>query len=413
MAIEGSVGCGGTKLDMECSQDGVRREGAATEVEFVYLSAVISNQNRSARSPDAQRSETSQPVRPLKSTATNVLSTAADVPAWVDEDKASRMNFLEMASMDALKRAATLPNPVFPCALIAGDVAILHLLHRLDLLKSGKVKVVFIDTFHLFPETLEFLKSVEALFEFKAVEFHADGFATKEDYKKEHGSDLFLVDIEKYDQICKTLETGCMINGRRRDHGAERAHLEAFEEYLKKYEIPAHPLHDQGFPSIGDVHSTIPVPKEKWFEYAGERSGRFQGLTNPDGSTKTDARDDSVVSDEEDEHKTGGVKRMKKKDKDRRQAAVDHKDGRIRPTNNQLLYKVIFKWEHYDHPLLDQQSLPVETDPCASVTTAFLQVLKTLQDAEAMRRQRTNRSILQGAEAMQRQRTNRSILQVK
>ena len=32
----------------------------------------------------------------------------------------------------------------------------------------------------------------------------------------------------------------------------------------------------QGFPSVGDVHSTIPVPKEKWFEYAGERSGRFQ-----------------------------------------------------------------------------------------------------------------------------------------
>lgn len=32
----------------------------------------------------------------------------------------------------------------------------------------------------------------------------------------------------------------------------------------------------QGFPSIGDIQSTVPVPKEKWFEYAGERSGRFQ-----------------------------------------------------------------------------------------------------------------------------------------
>ena len=32
----------------------------------------------------------------------------------------------------------------------------------------------------------------------------------------------------------------------------------------------------QGFPSIGDEQSTVPVPKEKWFEYAGERSGRFQ-----------------------------------------------------------------------------------------------------------------------------------------
>lgn len=36
----------------------------------------------------------------------------------------------------------------------------------------------------------------------------------------------------------------------------------------------------QGFPSIGDVQSTVPVPKEKWFEYAGERSGRFQVCSN-------------------------------------------------------------------------------------------------------------------------------------
>lgn len=32
----------------------------------------------------------------------------------------------------------------------------------------------------------------------------------------------------------------------------------------------------QGYPSIGDVQSTVPVPVEKWYEYAGERSGRFQ-----------------------------------------------------------------------------------------------------------------------------------------
>ena len=47
-------------------------------------------------------------------------------------------------------------------------------------------------------------------------------------------------------------------------------------EYLKKYGIPYHPLHDQGYPSVGDIQSTLPVPKEQWFEYGGERSGRFQ-----------------------------------------------------------------------------------------------------------------------------------------
>lgn len=32
----------------------------------------------------------------------------------------------------------------------------------------------------------------------------------------------------------------------------------------------------QGYPSVGDVHSTVTVPRDQWFEYGGERSGRFQ-----------------------------------------------------------------------------------------------------------------------------------------
>jgi hypothetical protein len=36
------------------------------------------------------------------------------------------------------------------------------------------------------------------------------------------------------------------------------------------------------------VHSTLPVAREKWFLYGGERSGRFQGLANTDGSAKTE-----------------------------------------------------------------------------------------------------------------------------
>jgi 3'-phosphoadenosine 5'-phosphosulfate sulfotransferase (PAPS reductase)/FAD synthetase len=50
---------------------------------------------------------------------------------------------------------------VFPCALIAGDVVILDLLSRLGYLKSGKVKVAFVDTFHLFDETHSFLHRLE------------------------------------------------------------------------------------------------------------------------------------------------------------------------------------------------------------------------------------------------------------
>lgn len=30
------------------------------------------------------------------------------------------------------------------------------------------------------------------------------------------------------------------------------------------------------------------VPMEKWFTYGGERSGRFEGMKNKDGSDKTE-----------------------------------------------------------------------------------------------------------------------------
>ena len=52
-------------------------------------------------------------------------------------------------------------HPAFPCALIMGDVVILELLHREGLLQSGRVPVVFVDTFHLFPETHTLLHRLE------------------------------------------------------------------------------------------------------------------------------------------------------------------------------------------------------------------------------------------------------------
>ncbi|GMH33517.1 hypothetical protein BSKO_01351 [Bryopsis sp. KO-2023] len=70
--------------------------------------------------------------------------------------------------------------------------------------------------------------------------------------------------------------------------------------------------------------------------------------------------------------------------------------GRTRPTNNQLLYKAYFRWQHY--PVLGsclegEMNLPSETDACASVTAAFLQVLHGLQEAECVRPSRA-RNIL-------------------
>ncbi|CAD7698554.1 unnamed protein product [Ostreobium quekettii] len=65
---------------------------------------------------------------------------------------------------------------------------------------------------------------------------------------------------------------------------------------------------------------------------------------------------------------------------------LQHKDKcplRTRPTNNQLLYKAYFRWQHFPKTSYDNEMhLMSETDACASVTAAFLQVLAGLQDAE-------------------------------
>jgi phosphoadenosine phosphosulfate reductase len=70
--------------------------------------------------------------------------------------------------------------------------------------------------------------------------------------------------VEPFQRSLRELDVDVMINGRRRDHGFERAHLEVFEEgtpvkanplawwefkdcmdYLERNSLERHPLHDQ------------------------------------------------------------------------------------------------------------------------------------------------------------------------
>ena len=130
--------------------------------------------------------------------------------------------------MFALKTSCeNFDNCVFPNAMIAGDCVITHLLGRLDYLKTGKCKVMVVDTFHLFDETMPFLAEIEKEYGFKAEIFGPEGVPAgdKAAYDAKYGADLWKEDIEQYDKICKvepfqrglkTLNTDCMINGRTR-----------------------------------------------------------------------------------------------------------------------------------------------------------------------------------------------------
>jgi phosphoadenosine phosphosulfate reductase len=176
---------------------------------------------------------------------------------------------------------------------------------------------------------------MEEFYNFSANVFQAEGCANKAEYEDKYGKELWKRDVEQYDKICKvkpfqrglkSLQTDVMINGRRRDHGNERAFIDMFEnapiagglakvnplsywtledcfDYAVMHKIPIHPLHAQGYPSIGDYKDTIPVPedgsvrlvdgkfvgdKRKWLDYACERKGRFVGLQTKDGKQKTE-----------------------------------------------------------------------------------------------------------------------------
>ncbi|KAG5185107.1 Phosphoadenylyl-sulfate reductase [Tribonema minus] len=245
------------------------------------------------------------------------IPTGTDYGTGVDaelnkREEEARIQYLEDSMMASLKKMMEVKTkPMFTTALIAGDCVILDALAKAQLL--DRVDVVFIDTYFLFPESLEFLRELEAHYGFKAKVYHAADCATQEEFYEKYGEDYWMEDIDQYDLKCKVeplqralreAETDAWINGRRRDHGFERAALPVWEgnkvnplafwtfedcwTYLRKHKVPYHPLHDVGFSSLGDMQSTRKVPLDKWFTYGGERSGRFEGLKNKDGSNKTE-----------------------------------------------------------------------------------------------------------------------------
>ena len=217
--------------------------------------------------------------------ATSKISLGTDYGSGSDEvmNKAfesRRMDYLEDELQRCLKEAVeTKERVMFTTALITGDAVILD-----AIAKGGyfdKIPIVFVDTYTLFPESLAHLREVENHYGFKAKVYAAAGCDDQEDYYNKYGRDYWMKDIDAYDMLCKVepmnralkeQDSDCWINGRRRDHGAERAALPLWEgkklnalamwtfedcwNYCRRHNVPYHPLHDVGYSSLGDVHST-------------------------------------------------------------------------------------------------------------------------------------------------------------
>jgi phosphoadenosine phosphosulfate reductase len=104
---------------------------------------------------------------------------------------------------------------VLTWAGLAGDTALLAALSRANLL--SRVRVVFIDTLHLFPETHALLESCESKYGFKAARYAPAEAKTKAEWNKRYQSDLYMTEPERYDQArglrafgaCLPLFWGC------------------------------------------------------------------------------------------------------------------------------------------------------------------------------------------------------------
>lgn len=161
----------------------------------------------------------SKAARPMFNPAPSFLRGApVKMAAWSQQEteeheaasKMLRLKHLEDQAMDAIKKAVDSgAQVVFPNAMIAGDCVITHLLSRMELLSTKKVPVLFVDTLHLFPETLELMDTMESNYDFKGYVTMAEGITgargaeSKAMYDKVYGADLWKVDVSEYDRLCK------------------------------------------------------------------------------------------------------------------------------------------------------------------------------------------------------------------
>jgi phosphoadenosine phosphosulfate reductase len=178
----------------------------------------------------------------------------------------------------------TFPERVaLACSFQKEEAVLLDLLFALE----PRARVFAIDTHHLFPETYELWRELERRYDTKVEVFLG---APVEDKLWETKPDLYLA-IAKVEPLTRALlDLDCWITGVRRNQSPTRADApklgwdgqhelwkanpladwsdEDCWAYIRERGLPYNKLHDQGYASIGDTHSTVP----------GEgRDGRWAG----------------------------------------------------------------------------------------------------------------------------------------
>ena len=176
------------------------------------------------------------------------------------------------------------------CSFQKEESVLLDMLFGLE----PNARVFAIDTHYLFPETYELWREVERRYDTKIEVFEGPSreqlVATHGDELWERKPDLYL-SLAKVEPLVRALgDLDCWVTGVRRDQAPTRANAPklgwdgAHElwkanpladwtgddcwAYIRERDLPYNALHDRGYESIGDTHSTIP---------GAGREGRWAG----------------------------------------------------------------------------------------------------------------------------------------
>lgn len=175
-------------------------------------------------------------------------------------------------------------NHVLSSSFGVQAAVMLHLVTRV----APRIPVVFIDTGYLFSETYRFVDELTERLDLNLHVYRSD--ISSAWLEARHGRlwERGLDGIEHYNRLnkvepmrraLKELEVGSWFAGLRRDQSSSRREVPVLASkdgrfkvhpivewrerdvyrYLKRHDLPYHPLWEQGYVSVGDVHTTRPL----------------------------------------------------------------------------------------------------------------------------------------------------------
>ncbi|MBX3349386.1 MAG: phosphoadenylyl-sulfate reductase [Nitrospira sp.] len=190
------------------------------------------------------------------------------------------------------------PRIVLACSFGAEDVVLVDMVHRMN----PDIPLFYLDTDFLFPETYATRDRIIERYQLKPAQvIQVKSLLTPQKQAASYGDALWTSNpdqccqLRKVEPLTRVLQGyDAWITGIRRDQAPSRADAGLIERdqkfrlvkvnplvrwswtdvwtYIKIYEVPYNPLHDQNYPSIGCTHCTKPVMPGQ-----DPRSGRWQG----------------------------------------------------------------------------------------------------------------------------------------